>query len=93
MDKEREKLQVKNHQIGESRKTVFVIQQKGQRSYLLIPEGVEVRQILPSGELGPMVEIDFQKVEPGEFSAKNLETGEETIIKFDPNSNSLRKAV
>jgi len=67
----------------------FIVQE-GRRPYLLIPEGVEVRQILDSGERGEAIGIDFQSVESGKFFAKNLKTGEGTIIRLNSDKGESR---
>lgn len=74
----------------ESKKTAILIRSNEKRADLVIPNGVEVRPILSSGELGPAKGPGAWTVKPGEFLVKDLKTEEETVIKFSPNSNCFK---
>lgn len=83
MDKEREKLHIESHPIGEGGRIILVIYREGKNPILLIPEKVEVKQILGSGELSPELGIDFQKVNKGKYLVRDLKRGEKIVIELD----------
>lgn len=91
MDKEREPVEIKSYPIGRKEGRIFlVIRQEGKKPVFLIPEGVEVRQKLPSGELGPVLGINFQKADWGKFLVKDLKRRKQKTIALNPDKSSLK---
>lgn len=91
MDKEREKLHIESHPIGERGRIILVIYREGKNPILLIPKEVEVRQRHDSGELGEPLGIDFQKAPKGEYLVEDDKRGKKIVIKLDSDKGSLGK--
>lgn len=91
-ERERKATPVRGYPIGESGKSAFLLPlQSNERALLLVPEGVVVSS-LAEGEQWPSKQDGVYRVGKGNFAVVDLETGEQTIIVFGENSNSLRDA-
>lgn len=97
--REAEPIVVSRLESGEPKKTIFLIPFNKERASLVVPKNVKVKLAPTPGErekrrglVGQFWEEAMTdgafSITPGTYLAKDFETGEMAVVRFNPNSDS-----